>query len=236
MDFYRFLLDIQALDNVIKKHMDESLEEKGRIEFLEKQKHKRHELNNELNELKTECKTKISNLEKELFDIDEKIAKSEQHLSQVMTEAEVNALNKEIETLTPQKDQIEEEVLELLDKVDELEEKLEIDKEYFSGIQETIAEIQEEVDKIDKNNSEEIIKLEKQIEGLLPEIPIDFRPTFENVREKFRFNDPVTKLLGTSCSKCRMQISSGEAAEINNSYQHKICSGCGRILISNQIT
>lgn len=235
MDFYRFLLDIQALDHVIKKHMDQSLEEKGRIDFLSKQKQKRVDENEGFLNSKTEYKTKISELEKELFSLDEKIAKSEQHLSQVMTESEVNALNKEIETLTPKKDAIEEEVLELLDKIDQLDEKLEIDKEYFSGIEETIKEIEIEVNEIDSKNKEEIENLEKQIEGLLPEIPIDFLPMFNKTREKFRFNDPVTKLTGTACSKCRMQISSGEASEINNSFQHKICSGCGRILISNKV-
>lgn len=236
MDFYRFLLDIQSLDHVIKRHLDESEEERKRIEFLSKQKLKREEEYSDKKTQKAELKDQITSLEKELFTIDEKIKKSQEHLSMASSQNEVDALNKEIENLSPRQEEIEESVLEKLDQVETIEEGIKVDEEYFSGISDTIAEIQEEVDAIEAKNKGEIEKLEKQIEALLIEIPNDFKPMYDKVREKYRFNSPITKLTGTACAKCRMQISSAEAGEINNSFQHRICSGCGRIIISNQVS
>jgi len=235
MDFYRYILDIQSLDSVIKRYLDQTQEEKSRIDFLEKQRNQRKEKNSELENKKTEYKTRVSDLEKELFGIDEKISKSKEHMALASSQAQVDALTKEIETLSPRQSEIEEEVLTILDQIEEIDSLLEIDTEYFGGIQETIDEVNKEISEIEDGNKEEVSKLETQIEGLILEIPSDFLVMYKNVREKFRFQEPVTKLTGCACGKCRMQISTGEASEINNSFQHRICAGCGRILISNKV-
>ncbi|OIQ15656.1 MAG: hypothetical protein BM556_17000 [Bacteriovorax sp. MedPE-SWde] len=235
MDFYRYLLDIQSLDLVIKRHLDQTQEELKRIDFLQKQKQKRIDENDEMINKKTDLKDQLTALEKKLFTLEDKISKSKSHMEQANSESQINALNKEVETLTPQIDEVENEILATLDKVEQCEQYVEDNKEYFSGIEDTIKDIQTEVTKIENENKEKIDALELQISGLIKEIPESFLSTYSRIREKFRFQTPIVQLTGTACSVCRMQISSGEATEVNNSYQHRICSGCGRLIISNNV-
>lgn len=232
MDFYTYLIDIQSLDLVIKRHLDLINDEQRRLTFIESQKNKRLGKYEECKIKKSDYKDQLILWEKELFSIDDKLEKSKSHLSMATTEQQVKALEKEISELEPSKDELEEKILVRIDEIDELEKSIEEDEIYFKGVEETLSEIKAEIKTIEDQEKKEIEKLESQINGLLSEIPTHEKDQFLRARDKNRFDSPVTHLNATSCSKCRLQISAVEADEINNKKQLSNCKGCGRLLIS----
>ena len=147
-------------------------------------------------------------------------------------EQQARALEKEINELSPKKDQLEEEILNLIDEVENLEEKIKEDDIYFDGVNQTLAQIQEDIDSVTKDHTAKIDKLNDQIEGLLTEVPDNIKRDFINSRSINRFKEPVVIIKAQSCAKCRMQMSGLEADNIMKRGDYLVCKGCSRVIVS----
>ena len=231
MDYYSYLVDIEALDLVIKKHQDKIDEESARIDFLKKQKLSREKIYLENLETCKSQKVEQTKREKELFDIDTKIDNNNAHQQNATTTKQAETLMHELSELSAHKDSLENSILELIDTIDQLEEKIKIDEEYFKGMEDTIHDISLEAKEIINEEQADIKKLETQIEGLLSEVPTDLLNVFTISRDKHRFKSSLATIQGNSCSKCRSQIASAEVETFNKTKAHMICSGCKRLLL-----
>jgi predicted nucleic acid-binding Zn-ribbon protein len=232
MDFYSYLVDINSLDNVIKRHNAEIEEELKRLTFLEQQKENKNELLNEATERHQELKTQQVEKEKLLFDIDHKLEQNSNHQLAAKTTKEVETLEHEKSHLEVEKNILENNILEMIEEVDNLDQKIAECDEFLGGLAKTIVEIETEVETFRHNKEKEIRQLEKQIEGLLCEIPSTVIEDMTKTREKYRFHNFVTYLDGSVCHHCKFKNSPVECDIVTKQNRHMHCGGCKRILIN----
>ena len=232
MPFEEFasLLEVQSLEKQIKKHLDLIDEHKNRIVFLNKNRNLKIEDAKELEEEIKQKHQKLSEQEKELFDLQTKLEKSKEHIPLATSEQQVKALEKEIETLSPKTEELETQTLELMEKIEEEELKLTELQEFIQGSEEGIQEIQKEVDQDVQKEELEIARYEERTKLLLEKLPSHYIEVFEQAQSKHRFNSPLTFMTTTSCQTCRYQIDNVSRNNIEKGVSVELCPGCGRLL------
>jgi uncharacterized protein len=72
----------------------------------------------------------------------------------------------------------------------------------------------------------ELVEAENERAGVWAEIPADYR----SVYEKIRVRPPVAEVNGTSCSACRVGITTGGMQQLRRGELVR-CENCGRILV-----
>lgn len=199
---------IQAMDDDLNKIRTKLEKEKEIIEELEKERRKK---------------------EKELEVDRDKIKKLEAKLYEVKTNREYQAMLKEVETVKAANDQIEEDVLVLMDKVEDLK------KDQVSSIshlKKREREIEAEKNKIEKEiqSMDKIIeKLKTERDNLLSVVSDRLRSTYRVLTER-RNGVAVVNVKGGVCLGCYMNIPPQLFIEVTKNKQLIQCPSCNRIL------
>lgn len=229
-----FLLQIQSLDLKIQKHLmaiDEEQSRYTRVENFRETRLKRKEI---LEKQTVALKQELTDLEKALHDLESKLTSSESHLSQVKSEAELKALESEMATLSPAVDEQQNLILSMMEEQEEIDAELEEIETYLQGSKVALQEIQNEIDEVSKKENHEIKKLTDQIDLINSNVSDESLSIFNKTNEKYRFNRPISFIVGNSCRECRFQIDNATIQEIDRYQTLGICSGCGRILTINR--
>jgi len=196
-------------------------------------------MDEELNGLKTKAEKEkeiIEELEKERkkkekeLEVDkDKIKKLEAKLYEVKTNKEYQAMLKEIETVKAANDQIEEDVLVLMDKVEDLK------KDQVSSaahLKKREKEIEAEKGKIEKEmqSVDKIIeKLKTERDNLLSVVSDRLRSIYRMLAEK-RNGVAVVNVKGGVCLGCYMNIPPQLFIEVTKNKELIQCPSCNRIL------
>ncbi len=216
-------IDLQIIEN--KKKIDltpkklEQLDEE--ISMMRERVQKEQEI---LEELEKERKKKEKDLEIEK----EKIRKFESKLYEVKTNKEYQALLKEIETAKQANDKEEEEVIEIMVRVEELKkdfsstsEQLK-EKEKIAGVERS--KLQREIESIDKI----ILELKQQRDNLLSVVDDDLRKTYSMLIER-RNGLAVVNVKNGVCLGCFMNIPPQLFIEVTKNSRVILCPSCNRI-------
>ncbi|MFG1556420.1 zinc ribbon domain-containing protein [Halobacteriovorax sp. CON-3] len=234
MENLKYLKDVMDLEKVIDGLENATDEELKRIDFLNKQLSNKTESIDQLNLQLTETKASLNSLEKELFDTDKKLEQARQNLNSVTSGQQEEAIQKTINLLEEDSNLKQDTILELLEKVEEIEATVSEAQEFVKGINETISEINEEVAQIKSNNDTKIDNLNTQIDGLLDEVGAHVKALYLKAKVK-NHHTAATFLQGNSCGSCRLTYSAGECAEFNNGKDLILCRGCGRLILPSTL-
>ncbi len=231
IEAFSHLKEIQSLDNFIKKHLDAIKEEEGRLKDILALRERRSQELQSLTDLLEQYKKDTAHQEKELFDWEKKYQKAGEQLVLATNEKEISALEKEEKLSSEKIEEIQDEILDLLEKCEELEEKIAEAQEFLKGSLETVEEVKAEILDETKQERDAIEKYEKRIDALKSEIPNALWEGFSRAREKHRFNSSLARILNRACEKCRFQIDSLTANRVETATGVEQCSQCERLLI-----
>lgn len=224
------LLEIQSLEMKIKSHLDIIDEEKSRLSRVEQFRNSKSTRLNELNLEISKLNEFISNNEKEIFSLESKLKKTESHLSMVANDTELKALEKELASLKPKLDELQEHGLAQLERLEDFEIEIEEIKEYLVGSLDTLNDIKLDIEEVSNKENLKIDALNKRISLIREGLSSDTLKNFDHLNKKYKYNKPVTFLLGNNCRECRFQVDQGGIQEIERFTSLYFCNGCGRII------
>ena len=224
------LKDIEAYYKIIQKYENSNDDEIKRISYLHKQKQKKLDLKAHLLEEKDSVSRKTNHLEADLHIIETKLSKSNKAISSVSTEKEMNTLNTQITEASNEKDKIEIEILDLYEGDSQLDKSLSEIETFISGINETISEIELEIDNTTIENNTKIEKLQVQIKGLFLELQPEEQRLFEIAQEKHGLKSAISHLKANSCSSCRISLSLDLVQRIKKK-DLILCPSCSKLLL-----
>jgi predicted nucleic acid-binding Zn-ribbon protein len=199
-----------------------------REEELNESEEKYNELIKNFNELEKERKK----LDDDLSLKNEKIKKNEQKLSSgVLTSSkEIMNYQEEIISIKKLSESIEDNIIEIMIKIDDINELLRLENEKKEKIRSYVdklkAEISESVELIEEKLKSYIIKKENTINF----IPNDLIAKYNEIREK-RGGVAVGILKERLCMACNMEMSTGEALKMGNPEEIYKCPTCKRMII-----
>ncbi len=227
---YSLLREIQSLDVSIKKHMDRIEAEKLRLDQINRMRSTRTGEKEELLKSLEELSDTTAAKEKELFTLDSNLKQAKTNLSSAATNTQMEALEKQIRESSVQVDALEEEILNLLTNSEEIESAVNEHDEFLQGSLETLEVIKKEVNDIQKVEQLEIDKYHERIERVSQNIPENLFKSFQLARTKHRFNNPITKIKGNSCSMCRFILDSQTSSLVELFKTIEFCGQCERLI------
>jgi predicted nucleic acid-binding Zn-ribbon protein len=225
------LKEIQSLDNFIKKHLDAIESEESRKDSINTMREKRKTEMVGLLENHKENTALINQYEKELFEWEKKRGQAEINQDRAKDQKQAEALEKEINQITPKCEELEERVLSLLEKNEEIDKLVKEAEVFLEGSLETLKEIDLEILEETKEERRHIENYEKRIEVLLENIPETLREAFHRARQKHRFRNPLARILNKACEKCRFEVDSQTKSQIDLAKAVIQCNQCERLLI-----
>lgn len=231
---YKNILKIQETDSRI----DEARKELENIEEKALYKQSQEEIER-LKENKVDVKSLHSN-ESRLFDkqngeldmLNQKIKSEEKKLfgGSITNPKELSAIQQEVASLNRKRDEMETIVLEQMDKVSDLEEKL----SGFENKISTNSEKGEENKRIwvekEAKLKRAISKLEKRRQVQAKEVDADLLEDYEDIRER-KEGIGAGILIGDTCQVCHVALPATDLERILNKEAPDYCPNCGRILI-----
>ncbi len=121
--------------------------------------------------------------------------------------------------------------LELLAKLEEIENNIKELKIFKEGLGKTILDIETEVkDEVERVNGE-ISQLDFRINSLKQELPVNIQALMQKLFSKKMVHGPFTRVEQGSCFFCRYKISRIEESEIDIQKSVKTCQQCSRIFL-----
>lgn len=225
----RFLFEIAELDLKVKTLMDKIELEQKRKASIRAKLTQAQQLSEKISNDTTQLNNDISILEKDLFGLDAKIAQNTNAYNSIKNNTELIRNENEKQVLQEQKDLLEQKILEFLEELESCETKLSDNKTYMEGLNLSIKEIDSDVETIISTFQKEIDKTKRQIELLIDDNDTPNKNVFLKVREKFLYNNPISKLNNSHCGFCKMNVAAQDVNTIKNG-QLITCSSCKRLI------
>ncbi len=229
------LRECQSLDLIIKKHLDCIDAQNQRVVKMKKNRAVRSQELTENKEKLAVLKADIGELEKKVHTISDHIEKAQSRLPMMTTTQQIEATEKEIATLSPQKEILEDQLLEYMETAEDIEQQVCDADSFLKGSLRSLDEIQIESNDITTKENREIANYQKRIDLLLENIPQQFKDAFLSLNKKYRFCSPVTMVTNGSCAGCYLGISKQQQVEIEKAVTIHFCNGCGRLLLPEKL-
>ncbi|MBT3583753.1 MAG: hypothetical protein HN509_02510 [Halobacteriovoraceae bacterium] len=227
---FKNLIEVQSLEKIIKSHLDIIEGERNRLVHLEGQRQIRQDQNSELTDKISQANSRLSELENGLADKEKNLARSQSHVENAKTEQEVVALEKEISSLTPEIDQFQNSILEYMEEVEANNSVVDQNLEFINGLNETLLEIQAEVDQKVSEEDQQVAILKERIENLFGQTDSNFIDCYNSINKKFLYNSPLAFARDKKCSVCQFTITEVLEKSLENGQQLELCPGCSRLL------
>lgn len=228
---FKILKEINSLSLLKEDFQSKIASENKRIDFVESNRNLRAEQKErDLAQLK-ELNTQITNIENEISHLGLKLTKDKENLSTITTEAGLSNMEKQISDLESKLEAFEEEGLEKMEEAESVEIRISQADEFLAGSLDSLNEIKAEVQQTNSEHQLEIEKLEKRINLLIEELPTDFQDRYKRVSESDIKGSVFTRIKNDSCEYCRFGLSKIDIQKVEDLLQFKTCSGCRRIFI-----
>lgn len=228
---YLDLVEIQSLDKKVLSHQKILQENQKRIDFLTKQRKRAQEtLDDSLGQI-NKLNEEFSTSEVSLTKLGASLDHANKSLHDVTDERQANALNSEIDTLTPKIKDEEEKSFTLLEKIEELEKIIEESRSFIKGSLDSLEEIQSEVSKENQKEEKEINTCEERISFIRKSFKSHIEEVFDSIYKKYRFKNPIAIIETNVCPHCSLAIPANTVQNLPKSVSLELCPGCERILI-----
>ena len=178
-------------------------------------------------------RTQSKNLELEIQSTTSKSKATENRLysGNVKNPKELQEMQQEIDSLKNRNDELEEQLLDVMMRIEEAEENL---NEKQSTLQSITAEWESEhADLLAEKASldSEVQRLQEERDVFVADIPSGDIKIYDDMRKK-KANKPVSIMEGRSCTICGIEQTLAIESEVNKSQSLVNCVNCGRILVS----
>ena len=176
----------------------------------------------------TKLKQDLISSTQELGDLEAKI---KSHAEQKQRLIDIGGDEKKIALFSDEISQLESKGLELLEKMEVIEQDMTDVKTFLTGLEKTISEIEGEVSLEVEKIRTELSNIEMRINLLMEELPSDFKALLLKITAKNLAHGPFTRIENGSCYFCRFKISRIDESEIDMQKNLKTCPQCSRIFL-----
>lgn len=233
-EHFKIIKEINSLSTKRDSLNSEIAEQVKRINFIESNRLKRQdELDSKSINLK-DIKAQLQNTENEIAKLQAMLDKDKANLNSVFTDEQLKSLELAIQTNEEKLVPLEEDGLNLLEKIDCLEQEIKEAVSFLSGSEETLKEITQEVDAFNESHNKEISILDNRIHLLLEQLPVNFKDKVTSVLEKKIKISSFTRIQANKCEFCKYSLSNVDVSNIEDKLQLKSCTGCGRLFMPQQ--
>jgi predicted nucleic acid-binding Zn-ribbon protein len=177
----------------------------------------------------SDSQKKRRELEAEVKDIKDHIAKYKRQLNEVKTNKEYTALLKEIEESQSKVDRLEEEVIAEMLLADDIQKEIKEANQKFAKTQEKFSREKEAILQKKKETEDKAEKLNQDKQALLPQIPPEQVSLYLNIYRK-KGGAALSPVKGDFCAMCHMRIRPQVLNELRDTRKLILCENCGRIL------
>ncbi|MEX1099494.1 MAG: hypothetical protein WEB87_03640 [Bacteriovoracaceae bacterium] len=233
-EYFKILKEINSLEQKMASLTAINQEESFRVDKL---KQKKDEALQDLEALELEerlLKQKSQKIENRLAALDSRGKKLDADLKGNFDGKQAPLLEKEKAKVALELEDLENQGLENLEKLEELEAAIQDKKTFIAGVAETIEEIGLEVGEIVVKNENAMKTLEKRIENSLQEVPANFQSVYSSLRKKAMPVSLFASIQNRKCSICKMSVDWEKEAKVEEKMLLKTCSNCGRIFIPKE--
>lgn len=166
--------------------------------------------------------------EKELDEEKEKIKKKESRLLEVKTNKEYQAMLKEIEMAKEGLDKLEEDVLILMERIEELKKDYSISKKTYEKRKKEIEDEKSRIEKELSSVNEQIAKFKEERERIVKEVNPELKERYDLLIEK-RQGLAVVNVKNGVCLGCYVNIPPQLFIEVRKNKEIIFCPNCNRI-------
>ena len=170
-------------------------------------------------------------VENQLAHLQAQLDQAKSHINQVQTQQQVDALTNEIEGLERKINQLEEDGMLILEKIDEIESSIQDSRTFLSGSLETLQEVTQEVQEKSNELNQQINILDQRLDALMQQLNPIFASKLSATLKK---NIPIsifTRISGDCCDFCKLALSKVDSEGIEKKMSLTTCNGCHRIFI-----
>jgi hypothetical protein len=229
----KLLIELQGLDSEIfrlKKNLDAKPEEiKALDDAFKEKEEKTKSIDTELKKIQVEHKNK----EIELKTKEEAAQKLQSQLYQVKTNKEYTALENEIKTVRADSSLLEEEIINLLDKIEEAEKVKKEIGEDLKAERQKVDEAKKKIAEETKKIEQELVNFQKQRDALAEKVDKNILSKYERILYG-KDGLAIVAVRNNSCQGCFLNLPPQVINEIRMKKDLIFCESCARILYTDE--
>ena len=223
------LLELQEVDTHLRILVEERDQAPLRVAELEKRRDQQQETLDNLKVEQSELEARRKELQKKIDDNTRNTGRSQKRLSEIKNVRQHKAMLKEIEDLKLAKEDLEEEILEIMENLEEVNPQVEA---LAPALEETVKALEDEKAEldatVDKMNSD-IKRLTKERADNASRISPELLGQYEFISK--RLNEAaVAPVLDGTCQICHMRLTPQQAIELQRMDRMMNCPNCQRII------
>jgi predicted nucleic acid-binding Zn-ribbon protein len=215
------LKEIESLNRIRGQHLKARLDQEERLHKLLTRRE--------------DSQGKANTLKEELIKAQDRMAEIEQKIKlfskQKQNLQDLGGSDEKIHSYTSQIEILENQGLQELSQIEDIEKHLSENKLFLAGLENTIKDIESEVNTERDKLNHEISNVDLRIKLLQDELPSDFKALLMKISSKNLAHGPFTRIDQGSCYFCRFKISRLEESEIDMLKNLKTCPQCSRIFL-----
>ncbi|MFW6049036.1 MAG: zinc ribbon domain-containing protein [Candidatus Bipolaricaulota bacterium] len=223
------LLDLQNADRLIR-------EKRNQIDSIEARQEKIRGQIGEIEEKEREGEEQLSALirkseekNEEADELQEQINKYQDRLDQgIISFKETEALKKKVQITTDRLEELEDDAINIMMKIDELKEKRNRRRSESKDKVDEKSSLIESLDEEKEGLLSEIEEVSDERKAILGEIPDRLVKQYN--RLKSNTNEPVVQIINGVCQGCQMSVSKNTIKKARSDQGIATCENCSRIL------
>ncbi|WP_338703569.1 C4-type zinc ribbon domain-containing protein [Streptomyces sp. Q6] len=230
------LLDVQALDVRLQQlaHKKKSLPEHAEIESLTKDLTQLRDLHVAATTEESDCAREQTKAEQDVDQVRQRAARDQQRLDSgaVTSPKDLENLQKEIASLAKRQGDLEDVVLEVMERRESAQERAGELSERLGSVQAKADDATARRDRAAAELDAEAASIAKEREVIAGTIPADLLKLYDKLREK-EGGVGAAKLFQRRCEGCRLELNITELNEVRAAAPETVvrCENCRRILV-----
>ncbi|MAJ28246.1 hypothetical protein CBD41_02370 [bacterium TMED181] len=167
--------------------------------------------------------------EADIADLDSKIAKTQEQLSNATQASEYSGLRQQIEKYEADKTALEENLLTIFSKIEEIQNGISDLDQKLSHAREEYLELKTRVTEENQDFEKEIFQMEAPLEQARSEVDAELLEVFDRLQPSIGSNILVTAP-GDCCGGCHVSLAPQLMERIRQQKEFVFCNFCGRVL------
>ena len=167
--------------------------------------------------------------ENEIKMIDQQIGKSEEKLRSVKTNKEYQSMLKEIDELKLKSSNMEDRMLESLDRIEIIEKETSVKKSDLADVKVEVADKQADILKTAETQRQSLARLKADRDATLEAVPPKLKALYAKVQQQGN-GVAVAAIVDAVCQVCRMNIPPQLYNELQRFDEIRMCPNCQRII------
>ncbi len=225
----KVLIELQDCDNQIKNLEKRKTEAPLRVKALSDEMELTSRGFQEDDERLEAVKSERRSLEREVDELDDKIRKADEKLSNIKSNKEYTSALKEIESLKKQKGLLEDRIIQHIEELELVTERCSQNKEQLDALRERFEQDSKDTKKELLSLEKELAKLKKKRSSISEKADPRFLRHYELVRDRLG-SYAVSPVIGGVCKTCNMAIPPQMFNELMRCEELTSCPHCNRII------